>query len=195
MSAPALTTAGRLAAGSSGSVADRARIEAVFDRAATGLYRYFVVRTGGDPHLADDLMQQLWLQAAGNGKAPVSEGELEPWLWGVARNLIRGHWRCQRARPGQVPIASPELAGRLAERLAEEELPAETLQRREVRDQLLLALTALPAGEQELIVGHYFQGRSHAELAREEGVSRRAIEGRLYRARRSLQQRLRELDP
>ena len=60
------------------------------------------------------------------------------------------------------------------------------MERREGRDQLVLALTGLPTADQELIVGRYFQGRSHTDLAADLGISARAVEGRLYRARRVL---------
>lgn len=177
------------------SASERARLEAAFSRHRPALYRYVVVRAGGDDHLADDLLQQLWLQASGNGAALVPDAELEFWLRGIARNLVRAYWRQARHRPAYLPIADAELGAELAERLATEELPPEVLERKEMRDQLLLALTALPSWDQELIVGHYFEGRPHAELAAATGLSVRAIEGRLYRARRSLQQRLRRAEP
>ena len=176
-------------------VAKRARLEAAFNRYRPALYRYLVVRVGGDVHLADDLTQQLWLQTSGNGSAVVPEDELEFWLRGVARNLVRAHWRQARQRPPHLPIADAELGAELADRLATEELPPQVLEHKEVRDQLLLALTALPSADQELIVGHYFNGRTYGELAAATGLSERAIEGRLYRARRSLQERLRHVEP
>jgi RNA polymerase sigma-70 factor (ECF subfamily) len=175
--------------------AECADVEAAFNRYKPALYRYLIVRVGGDAHLAEDLLQQLWLQTSGNGSAAVPEDELEFWLRGVARNLVRAHWRQSRQRPPHLPIAEPELARELADRLGGEELPPEILERKEVRDQLLLALTALPGAEQELIFGHYFSGRTHGELAAATGLSERAIEGRLYRARRWLQERLRHLEP
>ena len=181
-------------AASDASASERARLETAFSRYRPALYRYLVVRAGGDGHLADDLLQQLWLQASGNGAALVPDAELEFWLRGIARNLVRAHWRQARHRPAHLPIADAELGAELAERLAIEELPPEVLERKELRDQLLLALTALPSWDQELIVGHYFEGRSHAGLAAATGLSVRAIEGRLYRARRSLQQRLRRAE-
>ena len=45
----------------------------------------------------------------------------------------------------------------------------------------MLAITELPAAEQELIVGCYFDDVPHAELAARVGISERAVEGRLYR--------------
>jgi RNA polymerase sigma factor (sigma-70 family) len=166
-------------------------MDAAFDRCSRSIHRYIVVRVG-DAHLADDLMQQLWVQARRN-EAAVPAGELEFWLRGIARNLVRTHWRVRARRPGSVPLADPALAADLAERLVSAELPPETLERREVRDQLLLAITELTSAEQEFIVEHYFHDRSHAQLAAAFGLSVRAVEGRLYRARQALREKLKHL--
>jgi RNA polymerase sigma-70 factor (ECF subfamily) len=166
-------------------------VDVAFDRCSRSIYRYVVVRVG-DAHLADDLMQQLWLQAR-TSSAGVPSHELEFWLRGVAKNLVRTHWRRQARRPANLPLADPQLAGELAERIAREELPPTTLEHREVRDQLLLAITELDSPDQELIVGHYFHDRSHAELAAEHGLTVRGVEGRLYRARQALREKLTNL--
>lgn len=174
-------------------VADyRRTLAAEFERCSDALYRFFAVRTGGDTHLADDFMQQLWLQAA-EGRADIPRDELEFWLRAIARNLVQAHWRRTARRPDSVPIVDEALAAQLSRSLGESELPTAALERREVRDQLLLALTELSASEQALIIGHYFDGRALAELAEECGVTARAVEGRLYRARQSLRRRLEHL--
>ncbi len=180
------------------SVAEnRRRVEAAFDRCGPMLHRYVAVRVGGDTHLADDLLQQLWLQINrhGSGCERIADSELEYWFKAVARNLIRAEWRRRGSRPTTVPIASAELAAELADRFTSERLSPELLESKEVRDQLLLAITGLSNEEQVLIVGYYFCHRSHAALAGELGISKRAVEGRLYRARAALRDCLRELDP
>ncbi len=172
---------------------DRVRVESAFERFECGLYRYLVVRAGGDTHLADDLMQQLWLQATRHARN-VPENELEFWLRGVAKNLIRAHWRKQSRQPTQVPLSNPNLAAELSEQLVSHELPVTMLEQQEIRDQLMLALTNLRGEEQELIIAHYFRGLSYAELASKTGISERAIEGRLYRARHALRASLMNLE-
>lgn len=163
-----------------------------FERCADAFCRYFTVRLG-DAHLVDDLMQQLWLRAR------LAAGDLrgenpEPWLWRIAQNLLReAHRRRGRALP-QGAVADAALAAQLAARIDTADLPEELLARREARDQLLLALTALPAEAQDLIVAFYFDGHSQAELAQRYQVSERAIEGRMYRARLALRDRLAHLD-
>jgi RNA polymerase sigma factor (sigma-70 family) len=124
----------------------------------------------------------------------VPSEEIEYWLKRVATNLIREHWRKQARRPAHVPLAEPALAAELAEKIAKEQLPEAFWERKEAQDQLILAVTDLPGEEQELIVGHYFQSESHARLARRLGISERAVEGRLYRARQALREKLRNLD-
>ncbi|MGE3180675.1 MAG: RNA polymerase sigma factor [Phycisphaerae bacterium] len=176
-----------------------------YQRCAETLYRWFAVRTGRDRHLADDLMQQLWVKAVeadGVSRAAWrveippdnwSETTAEYWLRRVARNLLATHWRTVARRPGDAPVADAAVAAALAERIANGELPEELLSKRETRDQLLLAITELPHYEQQLIVGHYFEGRSHADLAAIERQTTRAIEGALYRARGILREKLRRL--
>lgn len=165
--------------------------ERAYDACAPSLYRFFVVRTG-DSHLADDLMQQLWLQGR-NGAENVPPANLEYWLRAIARNLLRTHWRVKARRPVAIAVPDPDVAADLSERLVNEEIPAADLENKEIRDQLLLAITDLSSQEQELIVGCYFENLSHAALAARLGISERAIEGRLYRARQALRQRLKAL--
>jgi len=169
-----------------------ADLQRAFARYGRSLYRYFAVRTG-DGHQAEDLMQQLWMQAQRNS-TNVPADTIEYWLKAVARNLVRQHWRKRATIPLHLPIADPALAAELADRIATEDLPEECLQRREIRDQLLLAITELGSAEQELIAAYYFQDESQADLARQLSVSERAVEGRLYRARQALRQKLKHLE-
>jgi RNA polymerase sigma-70 factor (ECF subfamily) len=169
-----------------------AALQRIFRRCGVGLYRYIRVRTGDD-HTADDLMQQLWLSAR-RGVADVPEERIEFALRAIATNLVRTLWRQRKCRPPHVPIADPRLAAELAERLAHDDLPAAELERSELHDQLLLALTELPAADQELIIGYHFQDRSYADLAERLSLSVRAVEGRLYRARALLREKLSALE-
>lgn len=168
-------------------------IQGTFERCCQAFCRYFTVRSGGDTHLVDDLMQELWLQA--RLKADDLRGaNPEPWLWRIAQNLLREHWRKRGGSLAARVKADPALARSLAARLDTEEIPAETLARKDVQEQLLLALTELPAETQELLIEFYFEGRAHAELATALNISERAVEGRLYRARAALGDKLAHLE-
>ncbi len=148
---------------------------------------------GGDAPLADDVMQQVWVAALRTGKS-VPEDEIEFWLRGVARNILAAHRRRLANRPKQLPLADRARASELAKALESSPLPPELVDQKETKDQLLLALTQLPSDAQELIAGRYFRGWTVERLAGTLGLSLRAAEGRLYRARQALKQALAHLE-
>ncbi len=164
-------------------------LAAAYDRLGGSLFRFFYVRVNRDEHLAADLMQQLWAAAAKNASR-VPEAEIEYWLRGVARNLLNTHWRRVSSRPVHVALEDARTGASIAERMTRERLPADELEQREVQDRLLTAITALGASDQELIFAHYFEGAAQVDLAKRLGMSVRAIEGRLYRARQLLRDAL-----
>lgn len=165
-------------------------VDAAYQRCAASLYRYLLVRVGHDPHLAQDLLQQLFVAARRNALS-VPADELEFWFRAVARNLLNTHFRRLHTRPGDTP--GPALGAELADRLDREPLPASMLERAEVRTALMLAITELNADDQDLLVAHYIHGRSQADLGERFSLSARAVEGRLYRARSALRARLKHL--
>ncbi len=175
------------------SAANADAIDALFDRHCRWLYRYVVVRMGGDAQLADDVMQQVWVAALRTGWS-VPADEIEFWLRGVARNILAAHRRRLANRPKQLPLADRVLASELAEALESSPLPPEMVDKKETKDQLLLALTQLPSDTQELIAGRYFRGWTLERIAETLGLSLRAAEGRLYRARQALKQALAHLE-
>jgi RNA polymerase sigma-70 factor (ECF subfamily) len=87
-------------------------------------------------------------------------------------------------------MSGTELARRLQEAPAGSELAA----RREVRQLLLLAITALPCETEHLLIRRYSHGATESQLAAELGITERAVEGRLRRARRALRDSLVQLD-
>lgn len=162
-------------------------------RNAQGLWRFLLVRLGGDENMAEELMQELCLQASRTHAAGRTEN-VDAWLFGVARNVLRRHWRTITRRRRNLPEVRVDVGKELASMLDSAPLPNDYIERREAKEQVLLALTALPTDDQNLILRHYFDGQSQADIADSLGVSPRAIEGRLYRARTALRERLQHLE-
>lgn len=168
-------------------------LAAAYERLGPSLFRFFYARVSRDEHLAADLMQQLWAAAARNASR-VPENEIEFWLRGVARNILNTHWRRVGARPPHVAMDDGLTGPGLAERMTRERLPDEECDRRETQDHLLRAITRLCQSDQDLIFAHYFEGAQQVDLAKRLGISARAIEGRLYRARQLLREALKETE-
>lgn len=173
-----------------GGELDGATVLRAFREAASGVHRMLMVRTRNDAALCDDLMQQLWL-AARKVPADLTLERFQPWLRGVAKNILASHFR-SASSPSRMVTADPALAMQIASML-ESPTPGEMLSGKEVREQLLLALTELDSADQELLIAHYVHGQSFAVLAERWTMSERAVEGRLYRARKELRQTLTRL--
>jgi RNA polymerase sigma-70 factor (ECF subfamily) len=172
----------------------RATLRLVFSRTTDALYRYILVRVRGNRHAADDLLQQTCCEAVRHSRPPANQDECEAWLRGIARNLIRRHWRAVKRESDWIPLADAALTNQLADDLETRPLPADALIRQESIAQLMLAITSLSAADQELVFAYYFDGRPQAAMARELGVTEKSIESRLYRARGRLRAALRGME-
>jgi len=137
------------------------------------LHRYVARRLGASA--AEDLVAETFAIAyARRGSFDPSRGEVRPWLFGIATNVVRGHHRRERraleayARTGVDPLAQgpgdadATLGAALAAALAG--------MRREHRDVLLL---------------HAVAELNHAEIAQALGVPEGTVKGWLKRARTS----------
>jgi RNA polymerase sigma-70 factor (ECF subfamily) len=145
------------------------------------LYAYVSRRTGGQRDLAEDVTQETWLRAVrawhrtGIPDAPIA------WLTTVARNLVVDQLR--RAEP--VPLDHISAADALT---AEDE--EQLGDSRELAAVVTRALSRIPKPEAQLLEAFHFERSRVAQLAERYGISERAIEGRLRRARERLRREL-----
>jgi RNA polymerase sigma factor (sigma-70 family) len=109
-------------------------------------------------------------------------------MFGIARNLLRRHWRRRRRN---TLVEKPGVLAALADLLESRSPPERSAVDEESAQQLMLAVTSLDADAQVLIFGFYFEGRSAAQLALQYGGTEKSVELRLYRARSRLRERLR----
>lgn len=88
-----------------------------------GVYRYLAARTGGDPHLAEDLLQEIYLKALRTSAQLDAGRDAAPWLMTVARRVLIDHYRRSAARPSTVheeavaAAVAPDQVGPLLDRL------------------------------------------------------------------------------
>lgn len=171
----------------------RAALRRAFAEGCDALYRFILVRVRGDRDAADDLLQQTCYEAARHRRPPAEADECLAWLRGIARNLVRRHWRRMRRQAGWIRLEDAAATGQLVEDLESGPLPEHAMVREEAVSQLLLALTNLSAADQNLIAAHYFDDRSQADIAQDNGLTEKSVESRLYRARGRLRAALRHI--
>jgi RNA polymerase sigma-70 factor (ECF subfamily) len=155
--------------------------ERIYDETIAELYGYASRRCGGQRELAEDVTQEAWLRALrdwsqhGVPKKPIS------WLTTVARNLIHNHFR--RRQGVSLDLVSP------AEVLAAVE--SNTVS--ESADVGLLVREALPPNPSTaalLLETFHYDRLKMSQLAEAYGISEKAVEGRLRRARERLRREL-----
>jgi RNA polymerase sigma-70 factor, ECF subfamily len=166
---------------------DPEAIVALYDRHVARLVAALAAASG-DRELAFDLAQETFARALEHGhRVRVAEdGSAWPWLWTVARNLLRDQRRRElvdrraRKRLGIRTIAYEEQAvDDLITRVDVEEL----------RAVLGEALDALPAEQRNAVVGRVVLGREYAALT-EGSADESAIRARVSRGLRALRVRL-----
>jgi RNA polymerase sigma-70 factor, ECF subfamily len=144
-----------------------------------------VAQACGDRETAFEIAQETFARALEGGhrvKLP-PDGSAWPWLWVVARNLLRDRQRREivdagaRRRLGIATVRfEAEAVDELIERVDAEELRA--------------ALGELPVEQRGAVVGRVAGGLEYAELAGRFGASEEAVRARVSRGLRALRLRL-----
>jgi len=135
----------------------------------------FLARRAGQ-QAADDLLGEVWVRAfAARGGYDPGYAGARPWLYGIARNVLRAHWR-SRPDPSTAAEEAVDPWDDVVDRLDS------AAQARE----LTSALRALPAPERDVLLLVAWEQLSPAEVAAVLGVPQGTVRSRLHRARAAL---------
>src|SRR5215218_4087537 len=152
---------------------DRA-FEAIVERYRRPLLR-FLRRLLSDT-LAEDVVQATFINAWSSLRTGTEVRDLRPWLYRIAHNAAINALK----KVGEAMEEVPESAGGFATE------PAAELER---RDEMLHALTriaALPSRQRAALLAVAVDGRAHAEVAEELGLTDGAVRQLVHRARTTL---------
>lgn len=154
----------------------------------------FCRRLMGDAVAGEDLAQEVLLRAQlsiGRLGPPYRFG---PWLLGIAANLAKKAWRAEARRPlswESLTAAFPNVAW--DESLAGTPSPESPERRSEAAEEARLlsdAIAALPKSLSRVLVLHYLQGLSYAEVADALALPVSTVKGRLFESRSRLRRSL-----
>ena len=153
------------------------RLIIIYRDTVTRLYEFVSRRSGGSRELAEDVTQETYLRATaawprrGFPDCPLA------WLQTVARNLLLNHYR--RRRPER--LDSVDLDTMLAGPVSDSS-DASAL--------VCWGLARLNARHARLLEAFYLDDRPVRSIAGDVGLTERAVEGRLRRARLALKKLL-----
>jgi RNA polymerase sigma factor (sigma-70 family) len=159
----------------------------VVRRHEVAIHGYLARRAGRQA--ADDLLAEVWLRAfAGRGGYDSGHGDARPWLYGIARNVLREHRRTGCSGAGD------ELAA-VDEKLVDPwDGVDDRLDSADRAKAVVSALRALPAADREVLLLVAWEELAPAEAARVLGVPPGTARSRLHRARAALRRVLSERD-
>ncbi len=151
------------------------------------LYR-FIRRHVGDADEAYDVMQDAFVSAMSNLNRFDPERPFEAWIRRIALNKCRDHARYNAVRR-MLGLRRPE--GENADLVADLAPGAEaTISTKAALVALDKAIGALPAGLKEPLILTLLEGLSHKDAGQILGLSAKAVEVRVYRAKRLLAETL-----
>ncbi|MCC8479891.1 RNA polymerase subunit sigma-70 [Streptomyces sp. CS149] len=161
---------------------------ALFDRHSDAVHRYTARRLGNE--VADDVVAETFTTAFQQrhryDPARSTGTDAQPWLFGIATNLISRHRRAEARRfkaMARVPALTDHdepLADRAADRVMA----------RAVRRELAAALAALPARHRDVLLLVAWGDLSYEETAQALGIPVGTVRSRLHRARGKLREAL-----
>jgi RNA polymerase sigma factor (sigma-70 family) len=151
-------------------------VDRLYREHGASIYRYVYAVVGKHAD-AEDIVQQTFLNAYRAIEQGTKPRKPENWLFTIAHNEVRRHFRKSQLKPLEVEL-DEELARPAPER-SDPSIP-----------DLLRALQRIPAAQRSALVMREFEGRSYREIARTLGITERGLETLIFRARRSLAEQL-----
>ena len=152
---------------------DEDSFRAFYDRTARVLWAY-LARITGDPHAADDLLQEAYYRFLRARAGCQSEAHRRAYLFRIAINLVHDGRRREVHSP-TIPLGDREPA-------VDENVAAAT----ERRTDLQRAMKRLRPRDRTLLWLAYGVGQPHAEIAETLGIKTGSVKLLLFRARRKL---------
>jgi RNA polymerase sigma-70 factor (ECF subfamily) len=158
-----------------------AAFDTLYARHKGGVYRY-LLRHCGNAGTADELFQDVWMNAIRARDRYAPTAKFTTWLYTLAHHRLVDHWRAS----GQVKLASIDddhdegtLAAVEALPGARREEPEAQHATRQLRERLHSALATLPAVQRDAFLLQHEGGLSLAEIAELTGVGLETVKSRL----------------
>ena len=140
--------------------------------------RGYLTRLSGNLALADDLTQEAYCRVLTAAAPPTDPDRRRRYLFRVATNLYRDHYRRARRDGGSLDETHEPADRDLEDRL-------------HLRGDVGVVLNVLTSRQRALLWLAYVEGMQHREIAEVLGLSRLSIRPLLFRARRRMARELR----
>ena len=154
------------------------------------LYRFCLYRVGRDRHLCEEVVQETLVAAIrrlGKYEPDRAEGDIFPWLTGLARNEIRSVLARESATRSLESLweRMDEQLRDIYAQIEAEPLDDEVLRREETREMVGATMSQLPSQYRDALEAKYVAGKTVRDIAAAWRITEKAVESRLTRARKA----------
>ncbi|RLB62604.1 MAG: hypothetical protein DRI90_08710 [Deltaproteobacteria bacterium] len=171
-------------------------LEQFYERNVDGLYAFVFYRVGRDRTVAEDVVQDTFLQALERlDDYDATRGSCRAWLCTLSRNVIRRHLK-HLPRMAELNGMYDQIDETLAQLFAALDgapLADEVIARQETSDLVSMTVANLPDQYRNVLERKYLGGATMDELASDLAVSPAAAKSLLARARRAFRETFRAL--
>lgn len=152
-----------------------------------------IVSMSVEPHLAEDLAQDLFVRVYQARKNYLPTAKFSTWIGAITRNLVLNAHRDRRRMRTQSSLEmigeTWSRSGSLPQRIVSRETdPVQSAVVQERRQALGRALSRLNERERAAVARFHFGGKSYQAIARETGTTPKAVKSLLARARAKLRE-------
>lgn len=168
---------------------DQAALTTLVERHHAPLLGYLFRLTNSHPALAEDLAQETFIRFLQNITGFQSGRPFKPWLYTIATNLARDHFR--RLETRQTEAWSDILEEKSSRYEAE---PEPTFLKQENNERVAAAVQQLNQAQREVLLLRFYNELSLEEIARSLDLPLGTVKSRLFNAIRQLQKTL-AVDP
>lgn len=153
------------------------QLRSIYETTVDALYGYASRKCGGERELAEDVTQEVWLRAVREWSRTGAPDNPLAWLTTVARNLLINHYR-KKQGISLDSVSPEEILAAVEDDRANESI--------EIASIVTRAMALMPPAESQLLEAFHYERQKMSQLAAAYGITERAIEGRLRRARERL---------
>ena len=182
---PDRTDMARLATGHEAALND------LMERHGEKLFHY-LIRCLQNEEDAADLAQETFVRVYQNRTKFDVKQKFSTWLYAIATNLVKGRYRYRTRHPQVSLDAENEATGESFRESVPEHnpTPSESLQGEERAEAIRKAVGQLPAELRAPLILSEYEELSHAEIGAILACTPKAVETRIYRARKKLREEL-----
>lgn len=150
----------------------------------------FLIRFLGSMEDARDLTQETFVAVYSSRFRYRPSTKFSSWLFGIASNLAKQRIRWRVRHPEVALELVQNEPNQSTDHHLDDQSPSISMEAEERRDAVRRAIAALPSAMRELVILSEYEDLPHSEIAQIAGCSLKAVETRLYRARKLLAEKL-----